>query len=394
MISGAEIREAVMCHKDEIVNFLVEVIRTPSITGDEAAVGRVIADGMRRMGITHEVMEPEPGRPDIVGRWEGGPGPCFVFNGHMDVVPPGPKEDWERDPFSGDIVDGHVYGRGAVDMKGGLCGSILSVYILKELGFNPRGSILLTCVSDEQTGSKLGTQYLLEKGYLRGDFGINCEPTNLRIEIAHKGILRSKVTVRGRAIHGSRPWLGIDAIEKAHRAMGGLYGLRDTFHTRRHELLGEPTLFVGTIQGGTCPNMIPSRCDFTIDRRIVPGETHDSADKEIRAVLEGLREKDGEFRYEYEVTNKRPILDVPESSHIVEVIKEAWRELNGVEPGMGGKDAGTDASLIVERTGMDMPIFGPGDYLKYSLGPNEKVSIEDVLKAVELYALTVCELLS
>lgn len=394
MVTGKEIREAVLKNKDSMVDFLVEVVKTPSVTGDEAAIGKVIAGAMARMGIDYEVIEPEPGRPDIVGRWDGDPGPKFVFNGHMDVVPPGPVEDWIRDPWSGDVVDGCIHGRGSVDMKAGLCCSIFSVYILKKLGFKPKGSVVLTCVSDEQTGSRLGTQYLIEKGYLKGDFGLNCEPTNLRVEIAHKGILRSRVTVRGKAIHGSRPWLGIDAIEKTNKAITALYGLRENFEERKHRLLGDPTLFVGTIQGGACPNMIPSRCDFTIDRRIVPGETHDGAEREIFGALEDLRRKDKDFQYSYEITNRRPILDVPASSLIVKTLTSAWEELNGVPPVVGGKDAGTDASLVTSLTGIDMPVFGPGDYLKYSLGPNENVPIEDVLKAVEVYALTVSKLLS
>lgn len=394
MLTGKEIREEVLKNRDTIVDFLSEVVRTPSVTGDEAAIGKVVAEGMGRMGIDHEVVEPEPGRPDVLGRWEGDPGPRFVFNGHMDVVPPGPDEDWVRDPWSGDVIDGCIHGRGSVDMKAGLCSSILSVYILKKLGFRPKGSVLLTCVCDEQSGSRLGTQYLIKKGYLKGDFGLNCEPTNLRIEIAHKGILRSQISVRGKAIHGSRPWLGVDAIEKANRAISSLYDLRENFEGRKHALLGVPTLFVGTIQGGTCPNMIPSKCDFTIDRRIVPGETHDSANSEILYVLDRLSKEDKEFKYSYDITNRSPILDVPESSVVVEALKNAWKELNGVVPVVGGKDAGTDASLVTSLTGMAMPVFGPGDYLKYSLGPNENVSIDDVLKAVEVYALTVSQLLS
>lgn len=394
MITGIEVREAVLRNRNAMVDFLVEVVQTPSVTGNEAAIGNVIAAAMAGMGIDHEVVEPEPGRPDIVGRWEGDPGPTFVFNSHMDVVPPGPAEDWLRDPWSGDIVDGCIHGRGSVDMKAGLCSSIFSVFILKELGFKPKGSIILTCVSDEQTGSRLGTQYLIEKGFLKGDFGLNCEPTNLRLEISHKGILRSKVTIRGKAIHGSRPWLGIDAIEKANRVITNLYDLRGKFEERKHRLLGVPTLFIGTINGGACPNMIPSQCDFTIDRRIVPGETHEGAEQEIFGVFNDLRREDEDFKYSYEITNRRPILDVPETSLVVETLKNAWKELNGEFPVVGGKDAGTDASLVTTLTGMDMPVFGPGDYLKYSLGPNENVSIEDVLKAVEVYALTVSKLLS
>jgi acetylornithine deacetylase len=278
-------------------------------------------------------------------------------------------------------------------MKSGVCASIMAVCVLQEMGFQPRGSVLLTCVCDEEVGGRLGTGYLLDRGLIRGDFGINCEATNLRVEIAHKGILRGTVTVRGRAAHGSRPWLGVDAIEKAIRVMGSLYHLRDNLVKRYHPLLGHPTLIIGTVYGGTCPNMVPSRCEFTFDRRLIPGETHHGAEQEIRALMEDLAREDPELHASIEITNRRPILEVPESALIVRVLREAHAECTGSDPGVGGKDAGTDAALIVARTGMAMPIYGPGDYLKGSLAANEYIQIEDVLLATSVYALTISKLL-
>lgn len=393
MFDAQAITRAVATRRDEIVEFLRQVVRIPSVTGQEAEVGAVIADKLRELGIEVRVVEAIPGRPNVLGIWSGAPGPRLVFNGHMDVVPPGPSDEWEVDPWSAELVGDRIYGRGTVDMKSGLCASIMAVAVLKDMGFHPRGSVLLTCVCDEEVGGKYGTCYLLENGLIQGDFGINCEATNRRIEIAHKGILRATVTVRGKAIHGSRPWLGVDAIEKAVRAINELYAHRDVIKSRRHALLGYPTLVVGTVHGGTCPNMIPSKCEFTVDRRLIPGETHDSAEAEIADILERLAREDPEFRAAMEITNRRPILDVPEDSVVVRALKESVRELTGAEPEVGGKDAGTDASLIMAATGMPMPIYGPGNYLRGSLAPNEYVEVDDLLLATRVYALSIVKLL-
>ena len=290
MIAPQDIKNAVAKRRRQIIDFLVEVIRIPSETGDEERVSKFISQFMTENGLRVQVVEAQKGRPNLLATWKGSRGPQFVFNGHMDVVPAGPTKEWLYDPWSGKIVDDHIYGRGAVDMKSGLCSSIMAVILLKEIGFSPKGSVLITCTCDEETGGELGVKHLLKKGLIAGDFGLNCEPTSLNLMLTHRGIYRADFTVKGKAVHGGVPWLGVDAIEKSIKVMNRLYELRDQISTQNHPVLGKPTLIVSTIQAGTCPNMLASNCSFTVDRRLI--ESYEAAEEEVLGIFEELKAKD------------------------------------------------------------------------------------------------------
>jgi len=396
-VTERSILEQIEKNHDRIISFVQEMIRIPSITGDEEKIGKAFYEKMKSIGLDEvEMVEVEPGRPNVVGKFKGKEkGKTLMFNGHMDVVPYGPLEEWDYPPCSGEIVDDRMYGRGTVDMKSGTCSSVLAVEIIKELGIPLKGEVLLTAVCDEEVGGTKGIRYLIEKGYIKADMGINCEATNLKtIDIAHKGIYRCDVTVYGRAIHGSRPWLGINAIDKAVDILNRVKILEEQLKLRKHPLLNYPTIHVGTIQGGTVVNMIPSQCKMDFDRRIIPGESFEMAEKEIQAILDQLNKEDPDFRAELKAKHvKRPILNVPSDALVVKSIQKAHKIVIGEDLPIGGKDAGTDASWIVAATGMPMPIYGPGDYLKNSLAANENIVLKDIIDAVKIYALTIYYLL-
>ena len=375
---------------DEIVSFVQEIIRIPSVTGNESEVGQAIFRKMKSMGLEAEIVEGVPGRPNVCAVLNGArKGKRLLFNGHMDVVPPGPREEWEFPPFSGIIRDGRLHGRGTVDMKSGTCASILAVEAIMQSGVSFGGSIALTAVCDEEVGGALGTRLLIQKGFIGADMGINCEATNLKtVDIAHKGIYTCEITVQGKAIHGSRPWLGINAIDKATAIVERINALGKSLEARKHPLLRFPTVNVGTIHGGTVVNMIPSKCVLEVNRRLVPGETFEGAERELREILEELSARDPGFRASLKGMEFRmPILDVSPESGVVNAIRKAHKTVRGEDLPVGGKDAGTDASWIVQATGMPMPIYGPGDYLRGSLAANESIEIRDIVDAVKVYAL-------
>ena len=389
------VHAAVAAEADKIIGFVKEIVGIPSVTGDEERCALVIAGHLRKIGLEAAVVEDDPGRPNVIGTLSSGkPGPRFLFNGHIDVVPPGPRDEWVYDPFCAEIHDGRLHGRGTVDMKTGLCTGIYATDLLGRLDLPWRGTVTVTAVADEEVGGEKGIRYLLDQGLVEADMGINCEATNLdRVDIAHKGILRSSVTITGRAIHGSRPWLGINAVDKAVDVLSALRPLQRELDGRRHHLCGRPSLLVGTINGGTVVNMVPSRCEIGLDRRIVPGETHEGALAEIRQVLEGVRQADSEFKYTLKETMRMPLLEVPADSPPVEALIAACTVVNGQPPFIGGKDAGTDAAWIVAHTGMPMPVYGPGDYLAGSLAANESIALKDILRATEIYVLALLYLL-
>jgi len=386
-------------HKNQkkIISFVQEMVRIPSVTGEEDKIGKAFYQKMKNIGLDEvEIIEAEPGRPNVIGRLKGvKKGKKLMFNGHMDVVPYGPLEEWDYPPCSGKIINGRMYGRGTVDMKSGTSASVLAVEIIKELGIPLKGEVLLTAVCDEEVGGAKGIKYLIEKGYIKADMGINCEATNLKtLDIAHKGIYQCDVTIYGKAIHGSRPWLGINAIDKAVDVLNRIKILEEQLKLRKHPLLNHPTINVGTIQGGTVVNMIPSLCKMEINRRIIPGESFDIAEKEIQAILDHLSKEDPDFRAELKSKNiNMPVLDVPSDASVVKSIQKAHKLVKGEDLPIGGKDAGTDAAWIVAATGIPMPIYGPGDYLKHSLAANESIALKDIIDAVKVYALTIYYLL-
>ena len=384
--------------QEKFVSFVQEMIKIPSITGEEDKIGKAIYKKMIEIGLDEvEIVEAEEGRPNVVGKLKGKEkGKALLFNGHIDVVPYGPLEEWDFNPCSGEIDSSRMYGRGTVDMKAGTCSSILAVEVIKELNIPIKGEVMLTAVCDEEVGGTKGIRYLIEKGYINADMGINCEATNLNtVDVVHKGIYRCEVITYGKAIHGSRPWLGINAIDKAVEVLNRVKDLEKQLQLRKHPLLKYPTIHVGTIQGGTVVNMIPSQCKMTFDRRMIPGESFEIAEKEIQDILDQLSKEDPDFRAELrQIHVKRPFLDIPPDAPVVRAIKKAHKIVRGEDLSIGGKDAGTDASWIVAATGMPMPIYGPGDYLKYSLAPNESIAIKDIIDAIKVYSLVIYYVLS
>ena len=389
--------ERIEKNRDAIIEFVREIVSTPSVTGDEKAVGDAVYRRMQEIGLDElQRIEGIPDRPNIVGVLKGeAPGKDLLFNGHLDVVPPGPDEEWTHPPFSGVVEEGFLHGRGSVDMKSGLCASILAVEAMKQEKVPFSGTITLTAVCDEQVGGAWGIRYLIGKGFIKGDMGINCEATNLdTVDITHKGIYQCDITIQGKAIHGSRPWLGINAIDKASCVIEEIKKLAQKLEERKHPLLRYPTVNVGTIRGGTAANMIPSKCTMEINRRLIPGETFEQVEKELRDILDRLASEDPQFKATLKPKDFfMPVMDTPPDAPVVAAIQKAHKKVRGNDLPVGGKDAGTDAAWIVNATGMPMPVYGPGDYLKGSLAPNEKIAVEDIVDAVKIYALAAYYLL-
>ncbi len=395
MIDAKEIKKAVMDHRDEIIRCLVEMVQTPSVTGDEVPVSRVFRRWMEEMGLEVKTYEAEPGRPNLLAEWFGPEkGPRFVFNGHMDVFPPVESDPGMYGPWSGKVTDGKIYGRGTGDMKGGDCAAIMAVKILKELGFEPKGSILLSFMCDEENGSRLGAKYLIDRELLNGDFGICMEPTDCEILTHHGGIYRAYYTYTAEGYHSHAPHPCGSAIDKVHRAIDAVLELAEEINRRPNPLYDPPCLSVTTVHAGTATNLHASKATFSVDRRYIKGETIESVQKEIADVLDRLKEQDPGMEYEVEVQSDRPTLTVPEDSKMVTTMAKAWEEVMGRPAKFRYCQGGTDAASIVKHNGMHMVVCGPTDGLVMAGNANECVEIKDLLSMVELYALTAMRMLS
>lgn len=383
-MDASTLRENVIAMRDEIVTTLQTLVRTPSITGDEAEVGKFVARFCESLGFEVQVVEAEPGRPNIIATWRGTePGPTLLLNDHLDIVPPGPLEHWTYPPFNADIDNGRVYGRGTIDTKSGLTTILMAAKAARQLELPIRGELVLIFSCDEEVGGGKGMQHLANNGYVNADMAVVAEPTSMQVEIGTKGRLHLEITTRGTATHGARPWLGHNAIDDMADVIVELRSLAEEIQSDASSLFGNRSLCVGTIEGGVIPNMVPSKCIAGLDHRILPGDDPDAAESRIWDILEELTRRKSGFDASLERLLWWPGYAMNEDDPVVRLASDAFHKVTGAPPTIAGKDAGTDASWINVLAGVPVVMFSPGDGMQ-AMNADESVDIEDLVTATEV----------
>ena len=299
-------------------------------------------------------VEVAPGRWDVVARRAGGGGNgrTLLLNGHLDTVGVG---GMTGPPFSGEVKGGRVWGRGACDMKGGLA---LILATAAELARAPHPGELVVALTADEEHASVGMEALVNGG-VQADGAIVCEPTSLAVMPAHKGFLWLEAEFRGRAAHGSRPELGVDAILHAARFLSALEPLGARLREAPpHPLLAHASFHAGTIRGGSAPSVYPDRCHLVLERRTLPGEDPSSVLREFAEVLDGVRASSPDMDATLEAGLFRPGTEVPAESRLVRTLLQAL-EAEGVQPRMEGMTAWVDAAYLNE-TGVPAVCFGPG----------------------------------
>lgn len=390
-LDAGRIDAYVEANRDRAVECLVAMLRIPSVTGEEAAAAEAVTRRLETIGMRVAVHEAAPGRPNLVGTWEGeGPGRTFLFSSHLDVFPPDPADPGRFGPWAGVVHEGKVYGRGACDMKGGACASIMALTFLKELGFTFRGRILSTWMSDEENGGALGVKWMVSQGLLKADCGICTEPTYGLVSNTHGGILRLRVTYEAPGQHAGQPYLhGMDALEKVHEVLTPVYALAKKVQERASPKYGSPCLSVTKIEAGGAPNVHPSACAFWIDRRLVPGETHEEALAQITDVLDAFKDRDEAFAYRLEVTSDRPILDIPDDDPHVAMLSAVADRFHGRKMPLYYMPGGSDAATLWKAYRYPVPNFGPGLLLEDCGVPDEKLDLAEYVRFVKIYMASV-----
>jgi acetylornithine deacetylase/succinyl-diaminopimelate desuccinylase family protein len=366
-------------------NLLRNMIRAASVNppGGERECAEVVYEKLKGLGLDIKLVEKVPRRTNVVATLHGKLGtPKLLYNGHIDVVPPG--DGWTHDPFGAEIINGKMYGRGAADMKSGVASMIASIEAIVKSDTKLNGDLILTAVADEETGSIYGTRHLIEAG-LKADMAVVSEPTDLRVEIANKGILWAEVTTHGSGAHASRPHLGVNAIDKMREVMDALENVK---LEGRNELFDvpQPVLSVTTINGGTKINVIPDRCSIELDRRLLPGEYPDKALRDITDAIEAARSKDPQLKISIKVLEEWPPMETSPEEPIVKSLVDSVHSVTGIQPGFYGKAAGTDASWLVRDAKIPTPLFGPGDH-RLSHTPDESVDLEKVTIAGKVFVM-------
>lgn len=311
------------------------------------------------------------------------------FNGHYDVVPPG--SGWTRNPFKPVVESGRLYGRGASDMKAGVASILEAMVVLAELDGMLEHSITLSLVPDEETTS-MGTKYLVERGLVNAEFAVVAEPTELKhIDVGCKGGVWLTICVEGVQAHASRPWLGVNAFEKAVLvAYDILRELKPRVTSRassapfRDENSRRATMELGGyVKGGSKSNTVPAEFCFSIDRRLIPEETSEEALRELLAHVESAAKRHSAmFRVIVEDVEEPYVARGAEE--FVDVLREVTREVTGQEPLVNVKTGFTEMALL-GRAGIKAITFGPGNE-EVAHATDEYVDIDQVVKAIEIFA--------
>lgn len=396
---------------DALLATLCELIAIRSLGGAESPAQRKVADLMRAAGLdvdvweidlerlgTHPAYSAEIERDEalgVVGAWGRDAGPTLVLNGHVDVVPAGKSERWSRPPWEGTVEDGRVYGRGAADMKSGLCCAVFALAAVREAGVELDGRVLIQSVVGEEDGG-LGTLAAVERGHV-GDAAIVLEPTERIVAPAQAGALNFRLEVPGRAAHGALRGEGVDPIDRfipVYRALQDL-------ERERNARLAHPlfsawdvpfAICVGRVRAGTWASTVPE--SLTVEGRVGVGidEDPEAVRRELAEAVEAAAGADPWLR------DHPPRLEwwggqflpaqIPADHPIVSTVSEAHRDATGTVPEVRGMPYGADMRHLVREGNTPTILFGPGD-VRQAHAPDEFVPIADVEAVTRTIALAI-----
>jgi acetylornithine deacetylase len=319
----------------------------------EGEAARTLATALEAWGFRVQLQDVLPGRPNVLARIGPAAGPVLMFNGHLDVVG---VEGMAHAPFDGASRHGRLYGRGASDMKGGVAAMCAAAWRAARDGLGHE--IVIAAVVDEELESA-GTRALVRQG-IRADACIVTEPTRLAIAPAHRGFTWTEVTVHGRAAHGSRYDVGIDAIRHAGLLLAELHRIDgDVLVRTTHPLLGHSSLHAASISGGAGWSTYPDRCVVGVERRTLPGETPDDAVREMERACAAISDATPGFRAEVRHVFSQLPSDVPVHAPVVAALRRAMEDC-GEPAAIDGLSAWTDAALF-NAAGIPAICYGPGD---------------------------------
>jgi len=349
----------------------------PGAPGEREIAG-FIAESLKSFGLETEIHEPVPGRTSVLGRLRGGGGGrSLMLNAHCDTVDVAGMVE----PFCGAIRDGKVYGRGSFDMKGSLAACMTAAKALADSGARLAGDVLVAAVADEEYGS-LGTTDLIQR--VRVDGAIVTEPTALEVCLAHKGYLWIEVKVEGRAAHGSKFELGIDANMKMGHFLHRLNELERDLRARApHPLVGPPSLHAAMLKGGAGLSTYAPSSTVEIERRTVPGETEAQALREIQAIVDSLAASDPDFQAAVRPFFVRNPFEVSPAAPIVRAVDAAAQRVLGRKPAHIGDTPWMDAALL-QSAGVETVVCGAKGAGAHS--DVEWVDLDSVMKLAEILA--------
>jgi putative selenium metabolism hydrolase len=396
MSTAEKIMELAEKYRDYTAQNLSKMVKIPSESMQEKEVQQEVYRQMQEAGFDEVRID---GLGNVIGRIGNGK-KILAIDGHIDTVGVGNRATWDFDPYSGEIKDGYVWGRGTIDQEGGVAASITAGRILKDLGFDKDLTFYVVSSVMEEDCDGLCWKYIVEEEGLKPDYVISTEPTNLNIYRGHRGRMEIGVDFTGLSCHGSAPERGKNAVYMAARFALEIEKLNERLQPDEDKFLGKGTITISEFKSGS-----PSLCAVAdsvhihLDRRLTWGETKESAVKEVEECLKLAGLKVGEeavvevLHYEevaytglkYGMEKYYPTWKIPETDHVVQAGVKSFKELFNKEPKVDKWTFSTNGVTINGYYKIPIIGFGPGNEV-YAHAPNEKIPVDHLVKAAAFYA--------
>ena len=398
-----EIRKYI--NREELLKLTQDLIRIPSHTvyeNREKEVAAYIADILEREGIEYCFQSADGDRCNVLATIRGnGTGKSLMLNGHMDTVPVAGMDD----PFNPVIVDGNMYGRGSSDMKSGRAAMLYAVLTVHRMKVPLNGDLVLAGVIDEEAAKSTGSRVIAEKGPIT-DYAIIGEPSSLYPIIAHKGIDYFQIDFHGKAAHSSRPENGANAIYAAADFISAVKAvLIPEFDNLSHPYLGKPTINVGLMCGSaeinkpfllqqseTFAGVVPDEASVFIDVRWIPGQSIPQIQSQLQALADSILPKNPGISAEVNyIPLPRPAMEISPEEALPQAILESISQVSPETAEFKGLSGFMDSGILYGVAGILSMVFGPGD-LSVAHGINEKVEVEQIIKAAQIYTKTALDI--
>jgi len=419
---GRKLIDTIESRRDETVNFLKELVQTPSITGSEGPCAKVCYEKFREIGLDADIWEIDAdeirrhpayndtikfppssfpltyvGRPNVVGVYrDGDVGKSIILNGHMDVVTPEPRSKWTHEPWGAHIEDGKMYGRGAVDMKGGIAAMIMAVQAILQTGLRPKGDVMVECTIEEEAGVGNGTLASLLRGY-KADACVVTEGTGLAICPSMRTGLYWRITLEGKSSHGVEKWQGVDAMQLGAKMLEALKFLEAYLSTvEKHPLYQEFPISVpitpDKIRAGLWKGMVAPECVIEGYFEPLPGKPIEKWEETFTNLVRNAMSDDPWLREHpprVEFLERYSGYDMDVNDPLLKAMEHSYQEVKGDHARVLGGNGGCDAWIRSIYGGSSTVIFGPGGDNAH--GADEFVYLDDVIAAEKILALTILE---
>jgi succinyl-diaminopimelate desuccinylase len=395
-----QLRQRATAYLPQMVNCCARLLQIPSVNGvhDEVYIAEAIAAEARMLGLHAQVVGNNPLRPNVIVSTSPDVDTGLLLLGHLDTVPAGDKGSWTYPPFSGTVADGKIYGRGAIDTKGGMTAALYALATLADTeGALAKGRAQLVCVPDEESGATgtLGIKYLANNGLLSG-LGAIYAYSGDQITLGHRGVIRYRLVCSGQSVHtGSFEWqdrsIGANAVTGMARLLVALEEINFPYSRVKHFERFKTVITPGTvISGGTSINIVPDHCEALVDVRTTPDCDLDQVQMRLDEAIESVSRTDSRLAFRAELLNHLPAAISDEGAPLFAMLDSAVRQVKGITPPRVVAGPANEGYLLIERGIPTVCGFGPTGENAHAL--NEYVDIQSLADAAAIFALTARQL--